>query len=514
MPRTVEEAASLVAAGGCAPCEMSSARGLALDEPTAPSTTPEGPWVSWSGPVLVEGRPTGDGRLIEEGAARWDTLPMPFQWAPENLGEHQGAQVVGLIDSLSRDENGLIQAEGRFNLGGEIGREAYRHVREGLTTGVSADPDDVSLEVRVRASVMDLGEEVEELTPDEDGRVTIGRHAPDDELFVMTDLRIRSVTMVSIPAFEELRIHLTDADAPADAAEDEATDPAPGDEDSQGEFSLTAAAPAPAPRRTKGSRFPVAPPSAWFQRPDLDEATPLTVSDTGRVFGHLAMWGTCHTGYPGQCITPPSSPTGYSQFLTGGLVTAEGDTIAVGQITLGTGHAAEDLSRAGVIAHYDDTGTAVADITVGEDEFGIWFAGALRPNVTPEQVRALRAAPLSGDWRQIGAGMELFATLGVNGPGFPVPRVRALVAGGQMKTLLAAGMVPPRQVIAPGQPGALSTEDLRYLRSLIRREKAAVRRERADAVHSLASQLPVPARERVRREAQRQSIRALAATLS
>lgn len=506
MTRTVEEVTALVASGGCTPCDMAAERtALAVGDSVSPGMEAEGPWVSWTGPVLVEGRPTGDGRMIESGAARWDTLPMPFQWAPQNLGAHQGAEVVGLIDSLARDDNGLIQAEGRFNLGSEIGREAYRQVREELTTGVSADPDDVSFEIRVKADLLGIGEEaemIEMMEPqppevDEDGRVTVAEVSSDDELFVMTDLRIRSVTMVAIPAFEELRISLAEPEE-ADGTREE--------------FALTAAAPAPAPARKLAA--PIAPPSSWFTRPDLDEPTPLTVSDTGKVFGHLAIWGTCHTGYPGRCVTPPSSPTGYSQFLTGGLVTEEGETVAVGQITIGTGHADEHLSRAGVIAHYDNTGLAVADIAVGEDAHGIWFSGSLRPEVTPEQVRALRAAPLSGDWRQIGAGMELFAALGVNGPGFPVPRVRALVAGGQMKTLLAAGMLPPREVIAPGQPGALSRDDLRYLRSLIQREKRNQREDRASVVHSMAAKLPQTFRQKVQREAQRQKVLALAAQLS
>src|SRR2546422_2197053 len=36
-------------------------------------------------------------------------------------------------------------------------------------------------------------------------------------------------------------------------------------------------------------------------------ACPLTVTEDGRVFGHLAPWGVCHTGKPNQCITAPHS---------------------------------------------------------------------------------------------------------------------------------------------------------------------------------------------------------------
>jgi hypothetical protein len=52
--------------------------------------------------------------------------------------------------------------------------------------------------------------------------------------------------------------------------------------------------------------------------------------------------------------------------------------------------------------------------------FGIWFAGALRPCLAKEDIRALRAAPLSGGWRQIDGNLELVAALTVNVPGFPI----------------------------------------------------------------------------------------------
>src|SRR5690606_31672578 len=117
------------------------------------------------------------------------------------------------------------------------------------------------------------------------------------------------------------------------------------------------------------------------------EPTALTVTKEGRVFGHLALWGTCHTGHAtgGQCVTPPTNTSGYAGFLTGAVRTAEGHEVAVGRITLGTGHANLKLNAAQTSRHYDNTGSAVVDIVTGEDTHGIWFSGALRPGVTPEQ---------------------------------------------------------------------------------------------------------------------------------
>lgn len=88
--------------------------------------------------------------------------------------------------------------------------------------------------------------------------------------------------------------------------------------------------------------------------------------------------------------------------------------------------------------HYDDTRSAVADVTAGEDAYGIWVAGALRPGLAPEQIRAFRASNPSGDWRPVdGNRLELVAVCMVNVPGFPV--ARSVVASGHVYSLVAAG---------------------------------------------------------------------------
>lgn len=193
--------------------------------------------------------------------------------------------------------------------------------------------------------------------------------------------------------------------------------------------------------------IPVAPPDEWFDDPSLDGPTPITITDDGRIFGHAANWGTCHIGYPrgpGRCVPPPRSRTGYSKFHLGGVQTASGQLLPIGNITLDTGHA--PLMRGGrtvdartAAAHYDDTGTVVADVRAGEDEHGIWFAGALRPDVTASVVRKLLGAKISGDWR----GGELVGMLGVNVPGFPVPRADGILAdaGDDTLALVAACIV-------------------------------------------------------------------------
>lgn len=417
------------------------------DSPPAPESS------RWRGTIGVEGEMTGDGRLIEPEALRWENLPIPLRYVSSDVGAHDGAVVVGRIQSITREKDGRLSATGDFDLGSEEGREAARVVGEGITNGVSMDLDDVSFEVRVAADLVeemqqamdgeapDLGE------PDAEGRVKIGEMQSDDEVRVTTDGRIRAATIVAIPAFESAKIEL---DAEQVDHEDDA--------DLDAELVAGAA--------------PVTPPTEWFGRPLLTGPTPLTVTEEGRVYGHLATWDTCHVAHAQQCVSPPRSNTGYAYFHTGSIMTDSGAEVPVGHITLNTRHAGEKLNPTATLSHYEDTGTAVADVVAGEDDHGIWIAGGLRSTVTPAQVRELRAAPLSGDWRRVGGNLELVAALAVNVPGFPVPRPAGMVAGGAVQSLVASGMLPPRKVLRPGTPGALSTDDLRYLKRLADRERA------------------------------------------
>jgi hypothetical protein len=185
---------------------------------------------------------------------------------------------------------------------------------------------------------------------------------------------------------------------------------------------------------------PLVPPAVWFTNPRFAAPSPIRVHDDGRVTGHVAVWGSCHIGFSEQCVTPPSSATSYAHFLTGEVLCEDGSRHPVGQVTLGTGHAPLNANAARAAIHYDHTGSAVADVTAGEDEHGIWISGALRPGVAPEQVRTLMASDVSGDWRRVGAGLELVAVLAVNVPGFG--KVRVGMNDGLIASLVASTPVP------------------------------------------------------------------------
>ena len=428
---------------------------------------------SWAGTIVVEGLATGDGRLIEPNALQWtatDDDPQLIRYVQEDVGAHDGAQVVGRIFEIKRQDDGQIWARGDFDMGSAIGREAFRQVDEKLTRGVSVDLDDVSFEIRVAQEVLDefedmlSGEIEQERETDDEGRVVVHKMDADEELFVTTEARIRAATLVATPAFSDAYIEITDYGSfePGNEVEVEAPSEEVIEEDS---FSTSLAT----RDALIAAAAPTTPPADWFQNPNLSGPTALNITDDGRVFGHVATWDTCHIADPagdGQCVTAPFSQTDYAYFHTGVVRADDGEDYAVGHITMDTGHAKPNASPSTAMAHYDHTGAVVADVRAGEDSYGIWIAGALRPSVTEDQVRSLRSAPLSGDWRRVGGNLEMVAALAVNVPGFPIPRTQGMVASGATTSLLAAGVLPPQT--NPQITGLdLSTEDVTRLRKII-----------------------------------------------
>lgn len=196
---------------------------------------------------------------------------------------------------------------------------------------------------------------------------------------------------------------------------------------------------------------PLRPPAHWFDDPQLDGPTPLSVTADGQVKGHLALWNVCHFAFRDTCRMAPHSNTDYRYFTTGEVLTADGSSRRVGRITVGTGHANLRLGYIPAADHYDNTGTGVAVVAAGEDSHGIWVAGSVVPGVSEQKVAELRRSPLSGDWRPTAQGLELVAALAVNTPGFPVV---GFTASGEVQSLVAAGMVlSPEEIEALGVAG-------------------------------------------------------------
>lgn len=257
-----------------------------------------------------------------------------------------------------------------------------------------------------------------------------------------------------------------------------------------GRHALMASGEAPAPLFLMASGSRGWAPAAFFENPNLKGPTPLQVDlETGQVYGHLATWGVCHIGIPGVCTTAPHSNSNYAQFRTG-TFHADGKKIPVGQITLATGHAPIKATARAAAAHYDNTGSVVADIAAGEDSYGIWVAGALRPNVDEDTARILAAARLSGDWREINGSLELVGALAVNVPGFPIPHTALAASADGQTALVAAGIVQPETVVA----AAFSAEEV----AAITRNAVAEYRHQEKREARLEALRPV--REQARKE--------------
>lgn len=373
---------------------------------TIPASTPEynaPPFTlserKWSGPIAFEGMSTGDNRKFAPEAITWDTFPLPFSWQKISGEGHGGSIVIGRVDKIWRDGPALM-SEGVILEGLPEADEYLALIQAGAVGGVSVDGDSAKYEVTQ--------------TDDPSGKATPSVN--------FNAMRIRGLTAVAIPAFSDAHVSLDEL-SNRQLAEFTALrrKHMPNTRSVMYKYAEEAGL-------TASIMAPVRPPIEWFNNPQLDGPTALTTTDDGFVYGHLALWGTCHIGMP-SCTKPPRGAT-YNYFHTGELETEEGKVVAVGHLTFNTGHASIYDAPNKAAAHYDHTGAVAADVVVGEDQYGVWVAGALRPELNESQVRTFRSAPLSGDWRRIGNRLELVAALSVNTPGFPVPRSRALVASG------------------------------------------------------------------------------------
>lgn len=426
------------------------------------------PGAAWDSVLVIEGVQTADLRMMEKGSLDWRDVPLTLMGMIETSYGHDGAQVCGRIDTIERNKaTGEILGTGVFDTG-EFGAEIQRLVSERTLRGVSVDV--IAHEIEFREPEGYDGPPMDEWDLMWDGVMVVlkgtilGATVCPMQAFDDADIAIAAscevVTRKGEPILLRFTFPFDAATMTAAAFQQEKIGPAivgervgiempadgvmrelPFSPPIVEQDGVTASA---------AGLAPVHPPAEWFAVVEADEPTPITVDDDGRVYGHAALWGTCHIGRPG-CTTPPRSESSYAYFNLGEVVTAEGTRVSAGKITLGTGHADLRASRQQASEHYDDTGTVVADVVARDGKHGPWVCGALRSDVDAARVRELRAAPVSGDWRPTNGHLELVGLLAVNVPGFPVPRQRALAASagdGDYETvaLVAAGVLTPERV--------------------------------------------------------------------
>lgn len=357
------------------------------------------------------GIPTGDGRIISPGGLSSRDLPLPLSWQRESGDGHGGSVVVARMETLEFHQD-MVTATGHM-LDVPGAWEAEELIEAGVI-GPSMDLDDITYVV------------------DEDDRV------------IITSARIAGATLVAIPAFAEVSITLDPLPAP-----DVSRETSPADMEWIDSYALTASA--------SVSRETL-PPLEYFTRPT--DVTPVEVVGD-RVRGYVATWGTCHIGLPG-CTTAPPSHTDYAHFLRQEQTTSTGDSVPVGVLTVGGGHADPSAGVVPAMQHYEDVGSAVARVFAGEDEHGIWVAGWVLPYADSDKVRMLSDLDVSGDWRRIGGNLELIAVCAVNTPGFPVLRkVHFSLGKGGQSTLIGQFKVEPVNVSGGDVSRETSRDDAR-----------------------------------------------------
>ena len=396
---------------------------------------------------IIEGLQTSDGRMIQPNALTWREPPLPLMAmltsSHGNDSMADAAVLVGRVESIARD-GANITAAGHLLTNKDAVQFATDLEQMGQF-GVSADVGDVT-------SIESMPEPV--VSPQ--GVMTFDPAAMPIE--TLTSGLILGFTACPFPAFPGCYIILGDG---------QDTEPIPmkaptADQARIGLHVLTTEECEPCAAGVESiaaSASPLAPPLAWFETPEPDELTPLTVFEDGRVFGHLAGWSQCHVGR-GGCLTPPADRAGYAYFLTGYVLCADGSEVPTGTITIDAMHAPGSFSLQAAMAHYDNTATGVAAVTIKNGKLGPWYCGAMFPGATAEQFHRLRANPPSGDWRPLGRGQHaLCAMLAVNSQGFPIPR--ATVKNGKMLSLVAAGAP---EMYALAHPEVPLTEEQRMER--------------------------------------------------
>lgn len=306
-----------------------------------------------------------------------------------------------------------IVADVTFDTDAEA-REAERLVREEKMPGVSVDLSDVTSEIEIRAT-------------DADG-------FPTDWLETVIEAEIIGATQVAMPAFAEARLEVTDAGVVAWLVPE-------GIETSDRRLIASGALrwrdPAPLMFNTSsdghmGSEFVGN--LTNFRRagelalvaaadPHLPTLTKPHIED-GKIVGHGAGWGTCHTAFKNACVTAPSSS--YKHVSAG---------VPVYRHPRGDIHAPLSLGLEDAARWYEAHCERVAMAGVGEDDHGIWVNG----DAALDDGEVF----LSGDWRRDGDQLELISFLVVDNPGFPT----AMVASDEQTALTSAGMVTDTETL-------------------------------------------------------------------
>jgi 2'-5' RNA ligase len=213
--------------------------------------------------------------------------------------------------------------------------------------------------------------------------------------------------------------------------------------------------------------IPAVPPAEWFAEPtDVAPQGALTVTDEGRIYGYLAPAGVAHRGYRNRRVEVPRGTVDYSRWMGGEAIVAGGGRVVAGPITMNCGHMPPTASSdpAARMEHYDNTCSVVAQAAIGENDKGVWIAGALLPGVSAEQVSRMLACRLSGDWAphpEKPGWREFVAALLVPVPGFPMARSAPSTVRIAEGALVASAVPVRLEITEQPPPAAAPSPDLR-----------------------------------------------------
>lgn len=351
---------------------------------------------------------TRDGRLIDGKTFGTLDLPRSIKLMTRDAGGHDGSEIAGRIDEVTVDGN---NASGRgWLLNDAVGRRAAYLIKTEALRGNSVDLAVAQKDVKVHMEETD-GEYVIE--------------------FDFENAMLKATTLVMTPAFDNAGAVIPDGWDVEGVDNPDAVVASLAEPETEHAFAFSVISERPKVDADK------------FTDPALRELTPLFVDEGERVFGHIAGWGVPHLN---SGVLAPRSRTGYAYFANKSVLTTDG-FVPVGNIVINGNHAPEALGWRETMDHYANTCAAWADVAVGEDAYGIWVSGVVRPGTSNEMLHAARASDNSGDWRDIGGGLELVATLSCPAGAFPKPRPRAFAYADQhVLSLTGAGMVPRRDV--------------------------------------------------------------------
>ena len=337
-------------------------------------------------PLMWLDAPTPDGRYFYSSGFATEPLPTFIQYKDRTTVEpgHHDARIAGSLRHVVEDPStGKVSGWG-YLIDNEAGRDALLALETQAIKGVSADLRGCAL--------------------DDQGTTQLGVRA------AYSTSRLAGATICPMPAFPDTVATLDD------------------------NFALVASGTLLRDLRPPRDAFD----NPRFNRPSGGRVVPLT-SEFHHVYGHLALWDTPHVT---RKVKPPRDDD-FSSFYTGGNVLCDdGSYVPVGRAFIGGDHPDVHLAAQQALDRYTATSLAWADIRVGKDRFGIWYAGVTRPGISEELTYAARASGISGDWRPIRGRLRLIAALSSNTRGFEVYEEGA---ADENCALIASAGLPPEE---------------------------------------------------------------------